>query len=788
MEQFYKRLCKNCGGDLHSLDGGRYRCQYCNSIYETETVEAHDAEMRKLFDDFKLEAISNARKNLYDAVNAEYISSSLVHECAMALKQLIPDDFQANFYETAIGNDSRRIAKAIRRIDVDKNADHIETVIKFLLSSLEYEYLLETSVLIDRAYKNTDLTKYEAYSTLFSDEAKKIDDCVYMTSLSRDVFVAYSSADMDKVMELVDFLEDQGFSCFVAARNLRHGKGSVENYDEALREAMENCGTFVFVSSTNSRRPGCDALRKEIPYIKSVDIENAPPECRKDYATIPHRYKAHRIEYRIEESDGFRAADRTVDEFFDGFERVYSPEAVAERLINRSLYTEPTENKSEASDTAASVKYCVTCLSECPTDAKFCMNCAGNNFADTLNEAKLMQKIAEMQKEKDDLAHKAAENIQQDNEEQARRQRAAAEAERKAKEERERRQREEAERARQAQNQSSSTPSSVKVGDYIKFGKYKQDARLNIYKEDLEWLVLEINNGRALVISKYGIDCQPYNQKCTKVTWENCSLRNWLNNEFINNAFSPSEIAKIPTVTVPADKNPAHNTDQGYSTQDKIFLLSIAEAKKYFLDSNSARVCQPTDHAVSHGAYKHMFKKNCEWWLRTSGFNQKTAATVTFSGIISENGLYVNAINFTVRPAMWVELGSDASSNGTSFGGSSFGGSSFGGTSFGGTGFGGSSYTANTNSSRQFTLAFIRESQWFLVNPAMNINIKGNGEDINISLENGKTQNVILPEGKYHIQISSSFRKFDTDLNLYADTAYKLSWNRISGNIQCERI
>lgn len=776
MEQLYKRLCKNCGGDLHSLDGGKYRCQYCNSIYETETVEAHDAEMRKLFDDFKLEAISNARKNLYDAVSAEYISSSLVHECAMALKQLLPDDFQANFYEVAIGNDGRKIAKAIRRIDVEGNADHIETVIRFLLKSLEYEYLLETGVLIDRAFKNTDLTKYEEYSTVFSDEAKKIDDCVYMPSLSRDVFVAYSSADMNKVMELVEFLEDQGFSCFVAARNLRHGKGSVEDYDQALRTAMDNCRTFLFVSSMNSRRPGCDALRKEIPYIKSIDVENAPSEYKKDYITIPHRYKTHRIEYRIEESNGFRAADRTVDEFFDGFERVYSPEAVAERLINHSSYAEPTENESEAQNNVASVKYCVACLAESPSDAKFCMNCAGNTFAETLNEAKLLQRIAEMQKEKDDLEHKATESTQQDNEEEARRLREAAEAERKAKEEaerrakeeRERREREEAERARQAQNQSAGLPKSVKVGDYIKLGKYSQRSSDATVCDSIEWRVLDIVGSRALVISRFALDVLPFNGMKEVFSWENSTLRAWLNNGFLRNAFSDTERSRIigSTVSTKEQRGFGFGT-KSVTTRDKLFLLSEDEVKQH-LYNDKERLCQHTPYAASRINNPNFIDKNCDWWLRTPAGTTSGAKFVTRFGEINSNGVWVDASNFGVRPAMWVELGSDASSNGTSFGGSS--------------------YTANTNSSRQFSLTFIRDSQWFLVDPPMNVNIKGNGEDINVSVENGKTQNIILPEGKYHIHISSSFRKFDTDLNLYADTAYKLSWNRISGNIQCERI
>ena len=119
--ELYQNLCKNCGGYLHETADGKFKCGYCGSIFEKKAVVDYADEMRKLFDEFKLEAISNARRNLYETVNAEYISTSRVHECCTILKQLLPDDFQANFYEVASGNNLRQITKAIRKINVDEN-------------------------------------------------------------------------------------------------------------------------------------------------------------------------------------------------------------------------------------------------------------------------------------------------------------------------------------------------------------------------------------------------------------------------------------------------------------------------------------------------------------------------------------------------------------------------------------------------------------------------------------------------------------------------------------------
>ncbi len=159
--ELYQNLCKNCGGDLHATSDGKFKCEFCGSVFEEKVVVDYADEMHKLFDEFKLEAISNARKNLYEAVNAEYISTTRVHECCVILKQLLPDDFQANFYEIASGNNLRQITKAIRKIDVEENFIYIESVIGFLIRSLQTAYQLELNNLIARAFEYRDPVKFE---------------------------------------------------------------------------------------------------------------------------------------------------------------------------------------------------------------------------------------------------------------------------------------------------------------------------------------------------------------------------------------------------------------------------------------------------------------------------------------------------------------------------------------------------------------------------------------------------------------------------------------------------
>ena len=195
----------------------------------------------------------------------------------------------------------------------------------------------------------------------------------------------------------------------------------------------------------------------------------------------------------------------------------------------------------------------------------------------------------------------------------------------------------------------------AKAGDYVFFGVYEQDNNTTNGKEDVEWLVLEVKDGKALVISKYALDCKPYNMAHVDITWEDCTLRQWLNDDFINSAFSADEKAKVPTVTVSADKNPEYSTNPGSDTKDRVFLLSITEANKYF-SSDSERVCKPTAYAVAGGAYVDSVNGNCWWWLRSPGYYQRDAASVGDDGGINECGYGVDFSNYAVRPAMWISI------------------------------------------------------------------------------------------------------------------------------------
>ena len=146
------------------------------------------------------------------------------------------------------------------------------------------------------------------------------------------------------------------------------------------------------------------------------------------------------------------------------------------------------------------------------------------------------------------------------------------------------------------ENKDVAVSNAYNIGDFIKLGKYEQDNDIANGREDIEWIIVDVQEDKVLAVSKYGIDTQLFHRTREAVTWETSDLRKWLNNDFYNSAFSNDQQNKIISTLVTADKHPINDESTGNDTADKIFLLSISEANRYF-DSDEKRKCQATVYA-----------------------------------------------------------------------------------------------------------------------------------------------------------------------------------------------
>ncbi|MBQ7501293.1 leucine-rich repeat domain-containing protein [bacterium] len=184
-----------------------------------------------------------------------------------------------------------------------------------------------------------------------------------------------------------------------------------------------------------------------------------------------------------------------------------------------------------------------------------------------------------------------------------------------------------------------------RVGERFEFGRYPQGENGEV--KPIKWRVLRRDSDALLVISEYGLDAKPYNEKFETITWSACTLRRWLNGEFLQKAFSAQEQSLIKVSSLPNNAGP--------STDDCVFLLSINEAESLFAN-DSDRIIKSTAYAIKRGTqtYCGVYAGNTWWWLRSRGSYDSNAADVSADGYIDDDG--VNNASAAVRPAFRIAI------------------------------------------------------------------------------------------------------------------------------------
>ena len=139
------------------------------------------------------------------------------------------------------------------------------------------------------------------------------------------------------------------------------------------------------------------------------------------------------------------------------------------------------------------------------------------------------------------------------------------------------------------------------VGDEITYGEYKD--------EEIEWEIISrnffINEGKVQVklLSKYVLDCQPFNES-GESSWEDSSLRKWLNSDFISEAFSEEEQKNLAETSY----FNAYGDERFLS--DRVYLMD----NMWYRFRNEEAVAKPTKYAEEKGV--DMQGDYCCYWGR----------------------------------------------------------------------------------------------------------------------------------------------------------------------------
>lgn len=168
---------------------------------------------------------------------------------------------------------------------------------------------------------------------------------------------------------------------------------------------------------------------------------------------------------------------------------------------------------------------------------------------------------------------------------------------------------------------SKMLPTNLNLFDVVTYGKYEQDGNLSNGPENIEWYVINIDNNKVMLLSKNVLDAKMYNDSYS-CTWVQSYIREWLNSEFLSNAFANSDALELKrSEAKKTDKSIDYKWPASLVAKDKVFLLTTEEVSKYGIDDDILRGV-PTNFAKNNGLFyiknKYINDGECIYWLSNS--------------------------------------------------------------------------------------------------------------------------------------------------------------------------
>ena len=234
-------------------------------------------------------------------------------------------------------------------------------------------------------------------------------------------------------------------------------------------------------------------------------------------------------------------------------------------------------------------------------------------------------------------------------------------------------------------NMSESCGESMGNQKTVFMGKMDQDNNPENGAEPIEWIVLDMQDGKALLVSKYALAYLPYAVDSLTATWDTSYVREWLNRDFYENTFTEEEKKQILLSGLDNAMDATKYIDAGSNTEDYVFLLDRNDITKYCRINaevgenrfySESAICEPTasaaalckrEYTITQNMYDTVYRNygysanvvgvyGCDWWIRNPGlFTPINALTVGANGNVYDLGTSVSNYAF-VRPAMWVSV------------------------------------------------------------------------------------------------------------------------------------
>lgn len=326
--------CKNCGCEIFAKFTSHYECVCCAQkwIDGTEPIAARSDENESPLTVNPNELLY---KNLVCYTTQVRINCELVRTAALEILKSTPDDpiakcLLAYLDRNEYPENYKEAIAGLSAVELDETTE--EWLCTFLIEHSEYKYFDSiTDMLLNKEL-------YSDYSRLLTDVKNRLEtENENYSNIPRDVFVCYSSNDIETVEKIVERLEADGNSCWYAERNMPKNSLVQTEYKARIDEAISKCKVFLVVMSQNS--------------LLSEDV-NRELDVADGYGIV------NRIEYRIEDAENttrFKC-------FFDGIQWIDASNETQYHTLLARIYDmlrtgKDTDEKGDIEDELCSVEY-----------------------------------------------------------------------------------------------------------------------------------------------------------------------------------------------------------------------------------------------------------------------------------------------------------------------------------------------------------------------------------------------------------------------------------------------
>ena len=307
--------CKNCGCMDFVKFGDHYECICCGFSVPLDETEEFNQNIKQYNE---LESLNNV---LIGCLNEPRFNESISKDTASNILKIDSSNVLANFvisfldrhtypenYKNFIGN--------LKSIDFVDNQE--ELIVPFMINNSEYKYFDSISdMLIEKGI-------YSKYSAVIYTAKKKLEEQdENYSDTARDIFICYSSNDIDVVKTLVEKIENDGNSCWYSDRNMPKNSMSQDDYKAKIENAISSTKVFLVIMSTNSMLS--NDVKWELDMANKHQIDN-------------------RIEYRIQDVENttkFRL-------FFDGIQWIDASNEPQEIVLLSRIYELLHQNNIDA--------------------------------------------------------------------------------------------------------------------------------------------------------------------------------------------------------------------------------------------------------------------------------------------------------------------------------------------------------------------------------------------------------------------------------------------------------